>query len=141
MRMLSRLTRAVGALAIVYMAAGTSLAQQSAAPAIAGKWKSTVVPGPGEAPAIEPRLEIRIDAGQALVSLGDKAPQKARLFAIARNSSIVVADFVGLRGDKQTVILRLTRDGRLNVEDFVEGTGARSGNNYYFSEVFERDSR
>jgi len=107
--------------------------------AMAGKWTSTVKPGPGEAPAISPSFTIQIADGNATVSLsGEKEAHQVTVFEAEKGQPFLVFRTPHSRGGTRLIIIRPIGPNQIRFEMFVERLQGKP-RNFYYAEVFTQD--
>lgn len=115
-----------------------SSAQNSQLPLL-GSWVSTVKPGAGEAPAISPTFSIEArDAKVVVVFPNTPLPVDATMFRVPPTGTLLMLEPPITQAGRRIIILRLLTVNELKFELFVEYSGERAKQNFYYSETFKR---
>ena len=101
---------------------------------LVGKWESTVVPAPGEAPMMPNKILITQAGTDLVLSFeGDAAPYSTTSFRGPDGKTFLIA-----RSGGRTVVVRILRNNDIQVELFVGFPPPRSNQNFYYSETFKK---
>lgn len=103
--------------------------------AFAGKWVTTAVPPPGEAPMIAPTFTVDVvdnDVTVTIAAQGQAEHYPAKVFRTQTGEAILMFTRSIPRGGSQTVIIRPLPGGQVRFETFTEfKVGPRPSNDYY----------
>ena len=114
---------------------------QTAVPSVAGRWKSTVTPGPNEAPAIPAAFSVEAKDGKFIVTFDgkDTTPHPAQDFQGAAPGEIfLLLKVAGPGTATRTIVLRPAGRDQIREEIFFEYPEGNRNHSYFYSEVFKR---
>ena len=128
--------RLLVALMVIGSALGSDAGSQGTGSigALAGKWKSTVVPPKGEGPMIAPEMTIETKGNDVMVTMGAKG---SPVTATNLGDGFLILK-MSMGGGMATIIVRPAEAGRVRVEYFVEYPSGSRSRNFYYAEVFAR---
>lgn len=113
---------------------------QTSVPSVVGKWKSTVTPGPNEAPAIPQTFSVEAKDGKFSVTFEgkDTTPHPAQDFQGAPGETLLLLKVAGPGPATRTIVLRPAGNGQMREEIFFEYPEGNRSHSYFYSEVFKR---
>jgi len=106
---------------------------------LAGKWVSTVKPGPGEAPAIWPAFSIEQKEKKLVVTFDkDATPYEATSYELTKGVSLLTVKMPPTPRGTKLVVIRPLPGGQVRLELYTEYPDGDRRRNFYYEEVFKK---